>query len=101
MERPSKKSSLVGVRFSPEEKEKLKELAAGQKKNLSEMLRGMVLKQMERTSHKIVPEVNRRVYFELGKVSEQLETSGMNPGTLNDLQELLNEIRRELVGIAP
>jgi hypothetical protein len=51
-----KKSSLVGVRFLPEEKEQLKELAAAQKKTLSELVRGIVLRQMERTHRKSVPE---------------------------------------------
>ena len=99
MTHQSKKISLVGVRFLPEEKEKLKELAAEQKKTLSELLRAIVLRQMERTNSKIVPEVNRKLYFELGQVSGKLQTSEITSEALNELQELLNKVRRELLGL--
>jgi myo-inositol catabolism protein IolC len=94
-----KKSSLVGVRFLPEEKEQLKELAAAQKKTLSELLRAIVLRQMERTHRKSVPEVNRKLYFELGQLSEKLQMSQISSEALNDLQGLLDQVRRELLGI--
>jgi hypothetical protein len=99
LSRKSPKIQSVTVRLSPEEKEQLKELAAVQKKTLSELLRGIVLRQMERTHRKSVPEVNRKLYFELGQVSEKLQTSQISAEVLNDLQGLLDEVRRELLGI--
>jgi hypothetical protein len=96
-----KKNHFVSVRFSNEEKEQLKQLAAVHQKTLSEMVRAATLETIGLSRRRIIPEVNRRIYFELAKVSEQLERGGMDSGTLNSLQQLLNEIRRELVGIAP
>jgi hypothetical protein len=87
------------VRFLPEEKKKLKELAAEQKKTLSELLRTIVLRQMERSNSKIVPEVNRKLYFDLGQVSRKLQASEITSEALNELQELLNKVRRELLGL--
>lgn len=99
MTNPSNKTSLIGVRFLPEEKEKLKQLALVQHQTLSEMLRSMILQQISRSSHRIIPEVNREVYFQLGKMAEYLETSEIDEATLNSFQELLKEIRRELLGL--
>ena len=96
----SKKSNLVGVRFAPEEKLKLKELADEQKINLSELLRAIALQQIERTNRRFVPEVNRKLYFELGQVSEKLQTSQISSEMLHKLQDLLNQVRTEFLGLS-
>lgn len=95
----SKKNSLVGVRFAPEEKHKLKALADKQNINLSELLRAIALQQMERTNRKFVPEVNRKLYFELGQVLEKLQTSQISAEMLHRLEELLNQVRTALLGL--
>jgi len=94
-----KKSSLVGVRFLPSEKEKLKQLAAEQKKTLSELIRAIALQQTDRLNKKVVPEINRKLYFELGQVSKKLQTFEASSEALKEFQELLNEVRRKLVGL--
>jgi hypothetical protein len=94
-----KKSSLVGVRFLPSEKEKLKQLAAEQKKTLSELIRAIALQQTDRLNKKVVPEINRKLYFELGQVSKKLQTLEASSEALKEFQELLNEVRRKLVGL--
>ena len=95
-----KKSSLVGVRFLPSEKEKLKQLAAEQKKTLSELIRAIALQQIESLNQKkVVPEINRRHYFKLGQVSEKLQTLETSSEALKESQKLLNEVRKELVGL--
>jgi hypothetical protein len=93
------KSSLVGVRFLPSEKEKLKQLAAEQKKTLSELIRAIALQQTDRLNKKVVPEINRKLYFELGQVSKKLQTFEASSEALKEFQELLNEVRRKLVGL--
>ena len=99
--RKRKKSSLVGVRFFPEEKQKLKQLAAQQNKSLSQLIRAAALRTTEMSRRKVIPEVNRRLYFELGKVSEKLQTanSQQSAESSNTLQELLAQVRRELMGM--
>ena len=96
-----KKSSLVGVRFLPSEKEKLKQLAAEQKKTLSELIRAIALQQTDRLNKKVVPEINRKLYFELGQLSKKLQTLEASSEALKKFQELLNEVRRKLVGLDP
>jgi hypothetical protein len=95
-----KSQNLVGVRFAPEEKLKLKELADEQKINLSELLRAIALQQIERTNRRFVPEVNRKLYFELGQVSAKLQTSQISSEMLHELEELLNQVRTELLGLS-
>ncbi len=99
MTRRHKRSSLVGVRFLPEEKQKLQEVAARQRITLSELLRLAALGYLEITSRKLIPEVNRKVYFELGRISEQLQVIEPRNEVLLALQKLLNEVRRELLGL--
>jgi hypothetical protein len=94
-----KKSSLVGVRFLSSEKEKLKQLAAEQKKTLSELIRAITLQQTDRLNKKVVPEINRKLYFELGQVSKKLQILEASSEALKEFQELLNEVRRKLVGL--
>ena len=94
-----KKSSLVGVRFLPSEKEKLKQLAAEQKKTLSELIRAIALQQTDRLNKKVVSEINRKLYFELGQVSKKLQALEASSEALKEFQELLNEVRRKLVGL--
>jgi hypothetical protein len=93
------RSSVVSVRLLPEEKQQLTKRAAEQHISLSQLLRLTALKQIEKTRIKFVPEVNRRLYFQLGKILEQLQTIETDSDFLNDLQELLNEVRRELIDI--
>ncbi len=94
-----KRSNLVGIRFLPNEKEKLKQLAAEQKKTLSELIREIALQETDRLNTRIVPEINRRLYFKLGQASEKLQTLEISSEVLNEFQELLNKVRRELVGL--
>jgi hypothetical protein len=94
-----KKNYFVSVRFSYDEKEQIKSLAILQQKTLSEMIRVATLEAISLSRGKIVPEVNRQIYFQLGKMAEYLETSEMDEAALNSLQELLKEIRRELLGL--
>lgn len=101
MTQAEKRSSLVGVRFLPEEKQKLQELAVEQYQTLSELIRVNALKPMEKTRRKFVPEMNRKLYLELGKISEYIKTLEINSEDLIELQELLDNVRRELIGIEP
>ena len=95
-----KKSSLVAIRFLPNEKKKLKQLAVEQKKTLSGWLRAIALQQIESLNQKkVVPEINRRLYFKLGQVSEKLQTLETSSEALKESQKLLNEVRKELVGL--
>jgi hypothetical protein len=95
-----KKSSLVAIRFLPNEKKKLKQLAVEQKKTLSGWLRAIALQQIESLNQKkVVPEINRKLYFELGQVSKKLQTFEASSEALKEFQELLNEVRRKLVGL--
>jgi hypothetical protein len=101
-ERPTRSSS-IGVRFLPEEKQKLKALAVEQGKTLSEIVRAATISAIGKSRTRVVPEVNRRLYFELGKISELLQgTAGEEtPETWSHLQEMLAEIRQELLGLDP
>ena len=95
-----KKSSLVAIRFLPNEKKKLKQLAVEQKKTLSGWLRAIALQQIESLNQKkVVPEINRKLYFELGQVSKKLQALEASSEALKEFQELLNEVRRKLVGL--
>jgi hypothetical protein len=95
-----KKNSLVAIRFLPNEKKKLKQLAVEQKKTLSELLRAIAFQHIESLNQKkVVPEINRRLYFKLGQVSEKLKTLETSSEALKESQELLNEVRKELVGL--
>jgi hypothetical protein len=96
-----KKNHFVSVRFSTEEKEELKKIAAAHQKTLSEMVRAVTLESIGASRRRFVPEINRKLYFELGKVSEQIRLNETSSSGLNSLQELLNQIRRELLGLDP
>lgn len=99
MTEEEKRNHFVSVRFSTDEKEKLKNLAVAHQKTLSEMVRSVTLGTLSLSRAKIIPQVNRKLYFELGKVSEKLEKSEISSEALNELQRLLNEVRRELLGL--
>lgn len=99
MNREGQRSSLVGVRFLPEEKQKLQEVAKQEKMTLSGWVRSTVLNELEKVNRPLVPEVNREIYFELGRISEQIQTIETSSFALQDLQKLLNEVRRELLGL--
>jgi hypothetical protein len=99
LKRETKKNYFVSVRFSYDEKEQIKSLAILHQKTLSEMIRVATLEAIGSSRRKIVPEVNRQVYFQLGKIAEYLETSEMDEAVLNSIQELIREIRRELLGL--
>ena len=66
---------------------------------MSELVRAIALQRIERLNKKVVPEINRRLYFKLGQVSEKLQTLETRSEALKESQELLNEVRKELVGL--
>ena len=90
---------MVSVRFLPEEKEQLMQRASDQRISLSELLRAIALRPNEKSRIKFVPEVNRRLYFQLGQISEKLQTIEGSSDSLNEIQELLNEVRKVLMGM--
>jgi hypothetical protein len=94
-----KKTSFVGVRFLPEEKQRLQEIALQESMTLSNLVRAASLCYLPRSSKKVVPEINRKAYFELGKISELIQTNQLTLYMLLDLYKLLNEVRRELLGL--
>jgi len=94
-----KRNSVVSVRFLPEEKEQLIQRASDQRISLSELLRAIALQRIERLNKKVVPKINRRLYFKLGQVSEKIQMLEMSSEALKESQELLNEVRKELVGL--
>ncbi len=95
------KSSLVGVRFSPEEKTRLQEMATRQNRTLSELIRSLSLGHLERERKKIVPELNRKFYFELGEISGRLQDIEPDSPALVDLENLLRRVQREILGLEP
>ena len=101
MTRQLTRDNFVSVRFSIEEKEHLLKLAAQRNQTLSELVRAVTLRRMGLSRQKIVPEVNRRLYFQLGEALEQLPTASCEGDAeeIHRLERLLNEIRGALVGI--
>nr|ADN12960.1 hypothetical protein Cyan7822_0946 [Gloeothece verrucosa PCC 7822] len=95
------RTDIVSVRFLPEEKEKLAQIAAQRNITVSGLVRLNALAQSDNSHIKFVPEVNRKLYFELGKVAEKLQENELNNDSLNSLYSLLNEVRKELIGIKP
>ncbi|MEG3437475.1 hypothetical protein V0288_10125 [Pannus brasiliensis CCIBt3594] len=103
------KDSVVSVRFLREEKQRLTEIATEQHRSLSEMIRSNwrsqrfapALGHLKRERKKIVPEVNRKLYFELGKISERLQDEELDRAALVDLEKFLVRVRRELLGLEP
>jgi hypothetical protein len=77
----------------------LQEIARQQRTTLSDLLRLAALGHLERTNRKWVPEVNRKIYFELGRISEKLQEIESSSNAWLALQKLLNEVRRELLGL--
>ncbi|ACK72252.1 hypothetical protein PCC7424_3873 [Gloeothece citriformis PCC 7424] len=99
MKQKQSRTCVVSVRFLPKEKQHLTERAVQQQTTVSELLRLNVLTQNDKSRHKSVPEVNRRLYFELEKISEQLQTIEPSTDSLTKLQNLLDEVRKELLGM--
>jgi hypothetical protein len=95
------RDNFVSVRFSTEEKEHLLELAAERNQTLSELVRTVTLGMTGLSRQKILPEVNRRLYFQLGEALEQLAAAACegNAEGIYQLQRLLNEVRGVLLGI--
>ncbi len=96
---PSRKSSQIGIRFSSEEKRRLEERAREEKKTLSELIRSAVLHSIRNDRDKLTPELERKVYFALGKITEYLQTIDVDAGEVNEIQELVNATRRKLLGL--
>jgi hypothetical protein len=94
-----KRNHFLSVRFSTQEKEHLKKLAVTRQQTLSELVRTVTLGTTSLSQRKFVPQVNRHLYFELGKVSERLQMIQPRSDALNEIQELLDQIGRELIGI--
>ncbi|WP_041933132.1 plasmid mobilization protein [Gloeothece verrucosa] len=101
MKLKQQRTDIVSVRFLPEEKEKLAQIAAQRNITVSGLVRLNALAQSDNSHIKFVPEVNRKLYFELGKVAEKLQENELNNDSLNSLYSLLNEVRKELIGIKP
>jgi hypothetical protein len=89
----------VSVRFLPEEKEYLNHLAKEQHLTLSQFLRLTALKQVSKMNINYVPQVNRQLYQQLGRVAETVQTTELSSDLITALQELLDEVRRELIGL--
>ena len=101
MTRQLTRNNFVSVRFSTEEKEHLLKLAAERNQTLSELVRTVTLGKTALSRQKIVPELNRRLYFQLGAVLEQLPAAGRegNAESIHHLQRLVNEVRGALIGL--
>jgi hypothetical protein len=97
-----RKESL-NVRFTEEEMAFLRRIAQECDQSLSEVIRTGVLRlRVEDIPERPrVPEVNRQLYLKLAQVSEALiaNSSGIDPESLQRLEELLNETRLLLLGI--
>lgn len=94
-----KKNSPISVRFSHEERKQLMNLASINEQTLSEFIRESVLNALEPVTRPIVPEVNRYLYFELGKITECMQINGLNNEAFKKIKELIDEIRLELIGL--
>ncbi len=101
MNERDKRDRMVSLRFSPEEKRRLTEMAKKQHLSLSELLRQLALGYLDRERDKIVPEVNRKLYFELGEISERMRDGESDPSVYIDLEKFLVRVRRELLGLDP
>lgn len=96
---PSQKSSSIGIRFSSDEKRRLEERAREEKKTMSELIRSAVLEHTRKDSDRLAPELQRKVYFALGKITEYLQTLDADASEVNEIQELVNATRRKLLGL--
>ncbi|MEG3437866.1 ribbon-helix-helix protein, CopG family [Pannus brasiliensis CCIBt3594] len=99
MASPSQKSSSIGIRFSSDEKRRLEERAREEKKTLSELIRSAVLEHTRKDSDRLALELQRKVYFALGKITEYLQTLDADASEVNEIQELVNATRRKLLGL--
>lgn len=98
MSRKPSKTQSVTVRLSPEEKARLQELAVQQNQTLSQFMRTAALELIELSRRQPVPAVNRQLYYDLGKISEQIQLlPDAEKGS--DLQTLLDQVRRKLLGL--
>jgi hypothetical protein len=93
------RSSIVSVRFLPEEREYLTHLAKEQHLTLSQFLRLTALKQVSKMNIKYVPQVNRQLYHQLGRIAEIVQTTELSSDLITALPELLDEVRKELIGM--
>ncbi|MDV3002849.1 MAG: hypothetical protein N5P05_004504 (plasmid) [Chroococcopsis gigantea SAG 12.99] len=98
MKKTLKKTGVVVVRFKEEDKRELIERADAQYQSLSEFIRNKVLKTTW-TKTKIVPQINRTLYFQLGEIAEYIQTLQIATEARNQLQESLDRIRSELIGL--
>ncbi|MGK7874476.1 MAG: conjugal transfer protein [Xenococcaceae cyanobacterium] len=101
VKRKLKRNNFLSVRFSTEEKEQLKKLAATRHQTLSELVRTVTLERTDLSRQKIIPQVNRRLYFELGEVLERLQGASREPNAESaaHLQRILQQLRGTLLGM--
>ncbi|MDV3001110.1 MAG: hypothetical protein N5P05_002716 [Chroococcopsis gigantea SAG 12.99] len=98
MREAKKKTTIVGVRLAIEEKRKLQEIASLHYQTISDFIRMNALNLIN-SERKVVPEINRKLYFELGEISEYIQTMQIVPEERIKLQESLDRIRGELIGL--
>ncbi len=98
MREAKKKTTIIGVRLAIEEKRKLQEIASLHYQTISDFIRMNALKLIN-SERKIVPEINRKLYFQLGEISEYIQTMQIVPEERIKLQESLDGIRTELIGL--
>ena len=101
VKRKLKRNEFLSVRFSTEEKEQLKKLAAARHQTLSELVRSVTLERTDLSRQKIIPQVNRKLYFELGEVLERLQGASReaNAESAAHLQRILQQLRGTLLGM--
>ena len=103
------RTAVVPVRLTPDERDRLKELARESKISLSDYVRRTVLSK--RLPAKAAPEVNRQTYQELARVGNNLnqvaralnsgQAFGLDPKMLDALCGLVKEIGLQCLGVAP
>ena len=103
MPKKTLRKESLNVRFTQEEMAFLRRIAQECDQSLSEVIRAGVLRlRVENIPERPkVPEINRQLYLELAQVSEALtaNSSGIDPESLQRLEDLLSETRLLLLGI--
>ena len=99
MSTKNKKDYGISIRFSQEEKEELARIASSNKLTLSEFVRQSALDTLKLSTRQTIPEVNRCLYFEMGKITEYMYINGINKEVTKNLKKLIDDIRIELIGL--
>ena len=99
MSRHFKKDYSISIRFSQQERDKIAKKASSNQQSLSEFIRESALEALEVPTRPVIPEVNRYLYFELGKITEYMYINGINNEVMKNLKKLVDDIRLELIGL--